>query len=631
MIPFVPGEQFSDQGGDETSLLVEEYERYQASRGAGPAEVPAPDAGAVQVGRWFTMTVVAKDPSIRSGGAEAGRQILRARVRVPADRLWPGPRSHRFQVVDYDATAGELRPPVDLSPAAAEHVDRTWTYQDRYHDADDRTLLADPAFHAQNVYAIAARTLGVFEQALGRPVAWGFRDHQLYLVPHAFEEPNAYYAGEDHALYFGYFEGRGADDQADGRGGERVYTCLAHDIVAHETAHALLDGLRRRYDTPGLPDQAAFHEALADIVAMLSLFALPELLAHALGQASPRGRIPAERVAQEALARSVLFELAAQMGRALRPLAGRPLRHSILLAPTPAWKTDLGFEEPHRRGEVLVAAVLQTLLRMWTDRLQALVNGGILDRDRAAEEGATAATHLLRMAIRSIDYCPPLDFELADFLDAILVSDAEVAPDDEHGYRDALRDAFAGFGIEQSRPVVIDLVSAAERPVYRLLNFDALRVDCDEVFRFVWQNAEALTLDRRFYTFVDEVAPSVRVGPDGFVIRETVATYVQSVNGPSGELRELSGGLLKLPAGMPAVTPLQLWGGGVLVFDQFGRLKYHLPKRLADWDRQSRRLAYLVRHGLRDSRGRLGFSTGTPLGQRFALAHALRGDAGEAW
>ena len=559
--------------------------------------------------RHVPMTVVAQDPSLR----DLEGRLVRARVRVPAGHLEPGPRGARFHVVDYDVSTGRFHPPAPAGPG--------WDYHDRFAAAPDEVLLADPHFHAQNAYAIAARTLAAFEGALGRRLAWSFPGHQLYLVPHAFAEANAYYSGDDRAILFGSFPGPD---------GAPVHTCLSHDIVAHEATHAVLDGLRRRFAEPGLPDQAAFHEAFADIVALLSVFSVPAVVAELLGPADAEGRIAAGQVGEEALAATALFKLAEELGEATSGERGQALRRSVALAPSEAWKEDPAFEEPHRRGEVLVAAVMRTLISMWRARLAALIADERLDRARAAEEGAKAAAHLLGMAIRAIDYCPPVEFEFADFIDAVLVSDAVVAPDDEQGYRDALRGAFAAYGIEPPAGRIIDL-SAEGSPVYDHLNMVALRSLRDEAFRFIWENAPLLRIDRAFHVRVEDVEPAVRVGPDGLVVQETLVDYVQSLEGPAEELRRLSGEALVLPGGLAPSTPLQLWGGGAIVFDQFGRAKYHQAKPLDDWERQSRRLAHLVRAGLRDTRGRVGFSAGTPRGQRFAEFHVAHQRAGEAW
>src|SRR5262249_8804805 len=130
-------------------------------------------------------------------------------------------------------------------------------------------ILGDPHFHAQNVYAIIMRTLARFEFALGRRASWGFGQHQLKVAPHAFADANAFYSEADEALGFGYFPGRD---------GNIVFSCLAHDVVVHETTHALVDGLRERFTDPSSPDQAAFHEGFADIVAILSVFSLPDVV-----------------------------------------------------------------------------------------------------------------------------------------------------------------------------------------------------------------------------------------------------------------------------------------------------------------------------------------------------------------
>jgi hypothetical protein len=159
--------------------------------------------------------------------------------------------------VNYDSSQGILYQPANLG--ADE------THGDKFDAPPDRVLLGDPGFHAQNVYAIVMRTLARFEFALGRRISWGFYGRQLQAAPHAFAGPNAFYSDRDQGLFFGYFPARK---------GNIVYTCLSHDIVAHETAHALLDGLRKRYTDPSLPDQAGFHEGFADAVALLSVFSL---------------------------------------------------------------------------------------------------------------------------------------------------------------------------------------------------------------------------------------------------------------------------------------------------------------------------------------------------------------------
>ena len=136
----------------------------------------------------------------------------------------------------------------------------------------------------QNVYAIVMRTLARFEFALGRRVAWGCAGHQIHVAPHAFAEAERVLLarGSRHA----------SSATSPGNDGKTVFTCLSHDVVAHETTHAILDGLRGRYLEPSSPDQAAFHEGFADIVALLSVFSLPDVVGAA---ARPAGRRRTDR------------------------------------------------------------------------------------------------------------------------------------------------------------------------------------------------------------------------------------------------------------------------------------------------------------------------------------------------
>jgi hypothetical protein len=557
----------------------------------------------------IALRIIAQDPQVLGDDDK----ILTATVKVPWSRMEDGPRGARFHVVDFNASTGTYLKHPGLPN------------DDEYTDAADKVLETDPAFHAQQVYAAASRTLATFESALGRRLPWGFSGHHLHLVPHAFAEANAYYSFEDRALLFGYVPG---DD------GEATYTCLSYDVAVHETAHAVLDGLRGRFLEPGLPDQAAFHEGFADIVALLSVFSMRPVVEQSLGKSGKDGRIKRRQVERDALRRGVLTGVAEQLGKVLTQGRGA-LRRSAMEPPPPNWADLPQFQEPHRRGEVLVAIVLDVLLDIWVKRLEPLVSPdrdgevATLDRARAAEEGARAAMQLLTMMIRGLDYLPPVEFEFGDLLDAVLLADAEVVPDDDLGYRAMLVDRFEKAGVRRPRDRVTDVLEAEVAPHYLGFNFAALRTDRDEVARFLWQNALRLGVSSKYYTVVESVRPSQRIAPDGLIVAESVATYVQMLELSADELEGIAE--LAIPESLDPATPVQLFGGGTLVFDQFGRLKLHIHKNLDDWRRQLRRLEYLHRTGRSDTSKRLGYSSGAGRGQAFAELHRTELSSGEAW
>jgi hypothetical protein len=590
--------------------------------------------------RSVAMTVVAQDPSFRAGG-----EVLLASAPVPTERLDPGPRGHRFHVVDFDATTGRFWDPTSTPVAGTAAGDLV----DPYADADPNEVIEDLGFHAQNVYAVAARTLALFERHLGRRLPWRFADHQLFLVPHAFVEGNAYYSPDDRAVFFGYLP------SADGE--PPMYTCLSHDIIAHEVTHAILDGIRPRFLEPGLPDQTAFHEALGDIVALLSVLSIEPtapatraerrsvvevLITGGDVKADEHGRIPADRVTAERLRTSALGGLAEQFGQSVSGGRQSALRRSVELEEGDAWMTDPAFNEPHRRGEVLVAAIMTAFIDMWTGRLRAIISSdGTIDLSRTAEEGRNAAAHLLGMCIRALDYMPPVDLEFRDFLEAILGADEVLVPDDDHDYRGTVIDAFGRFGIASypdGAPARAETGPPGAGSKYQQINHEALAVDRDEVYRFIWMNADLLHLDLAYRVKVERVRHATRVGPDGFVVSEIIADYIQTLDTTFGELGALGIDrediLEQVAAGwgpeVPDDTEIQLWGAGVLVFDQFGGSTFRLQKPLSDTDRQTRRLVHLIRHGVLDSDGRYGFSDGTGT-LRFATLHRANPNTGEAW
>ena len=266
-------------------------------------------------------------------------------------RLLPGPIGEYFEVVDFDASSHCFYPPVDLNHA---HL----LAQDGIPVSE-----GDPRFHQQMTYAVAMATVRQFEVALGRTALWapnlprdeyGEVPHsadslpeavyvgKLRVYPHAVRERNAYYSPAKKALLFGYFPADAAD-AGDNLPGGMVFACLSYDIVAHETTHALLDGLHRDLIQPSNPDVHAFHEAFADVVALFQHFSHPEVLRHQIAKSC--GDVEGD---------NSLGELAAQFGqatghrRALRSYLGRTDKDGKPFRPERA--ALAGVTEPHDRG-----------------------------------------------------------------------------------------------------------------------------------------------------------------------------------------------------------------------------------------------------------------------------------------
>jgi hypothetical protein len=561
------------------------------------------------------MTIIAQDPAVK----DSAGKILRTRISIPHENLNPGPRGYRVHVVDYDTSQRVLYQPSEIP-------DET----DPFARASDRKLLTDPDFHAQNVYAIIMRLLARFEKALGRRVSWSFGGHQIHVVPHAFADSNAYYSNDNRGIYFGYFPGSD---------GGLVYTCLSHDVITHEATHALIDGLRETYTVPSHPDQAGFHEGFADVVALLSVFGLRDVVGSLLPETEPGSNyVFKKELSPAALRKNILFGLAEQFGQEASRYRADSLRRAVGRRPRKDALQQFTFEECHLRGEILSAAVLNSFIDVWTTRLNTWLplRDKSVPLERVVEDGSDAAEQLLTMCIRALDYCPVVDITFADFLSAILTADYELIPDDgRYKYRSVLSQEFKSWGIKPASGTLDELDGrevpelgtwrpALEKPFnYDCVHKESLESNTDEVFRFLWENRNLLGIYENAYTWVISIRPCIRIAPDGFILRETVSEYRQSLDLDAGQLKSVSSGMRK-PAGMPDNTKVRLNGGGVLIFNEFGKLKYHVHSRIDSPPRQNSRLEYLWRNKIKDSKDRFGFSDGAPKGQRFAVMHNRR-------
>lgn len=377
----------------------------------------------------------------------------------PSDITKTVPAGEYFEIIDYDPASGFFYPPVDL--------------EDKYVLAQDGLTpsVSDPQFHQQMVYAVLMNTIKNFEKALGRKVQWAEHDvpdpkdpskfkeslfvGRLRVYPHALRQANAYYNPIKKALLFGYFPAQPANPKLQLPGGT-VFTCLSHDIIAHETTHALLDGLHRRYIEPTHPDTRAFHEAFADIVALFQHFTFPDVLKHQV--AKTRGNLAAQ---------NLLGQLAQEFGKAmghygsLRDAIGHTdaaTKEWIPHTPDPSeYATKMEF---HARGSILVAAIFDSFLTIYKSRIKKLIRistggtGVLTDGDlhpdmvdMLADTAAETASRMLKICVRALDYCPPVDITFGDYLRAIITADVDMVAEDEKNYRVAFIEAFQKRGI----------------------------------------------------------------------------------------------------------------------------------------------------------------------------------------
>ena len=380
-------------------------------------------------------------------------------VEIPWEDLCPGPIGDCLEVVDVDPASGMFYHPVDLNCSYL-------LAQDGLPPSE-----SNPQFHQQMVYAVATTTIRQFERALGRVALWADRkgkketrdeydqyDDQfvkrLRIYPHALRDRNAYYSPKKMALLFGYFPVTRRD--AHNTPGTVVFTCLSHDIIAHEVTHALLDGVHPRFNDSTNPDVLAFHEAFADIVALFQHFSYPEVLESQIRRT--RGSLDTE---------NLLGQLAQQFGKATG--RGSALRDALgttnpetgrweLRTPDPqALDTSLS---PHDRGAILVAAVFRAFILMYRSRSTDLFRiatqgtGTLPDGDihpdltkRLAAEAAWTADRILQTCIRAIDYVPPVDITFGDFLRGVITADLDFDPIDRQGIRIVFIESFREWGI----------------------------------------------------------------------------------------------------------------------------------------------------------------------------------------
>ncbi|MGE5503308.1 MAG: hypothetical protein ACM31L_02690 [Actinomycetota bacterium] len=567
------------------------------------------------------LKVFAFDPSL-------GRQFSNhMTIHLPYEPVGRGPVGRKVAVVDWDFSCETFYEAVDLNDP--------WVLMNGGLDPAE----GDPRFHQQMAYAVVSETVARFESALGREIQWGRAqrdadEHKtLRVFPHAFQMANAFYHPQLCALLFGYFT---AEDR--GSGAQRVFTCLSHDIIAHETTHAVLDSLRRHFAEPTGPDTLAFHEAFADIVALFLHFSVEDAVFDTIRRTGGQ------------LFKSALDPLVAGGGKDIRaqmrrenPLVGLAQQFGHGLGRRKALRQALGEEpdpkrlaevtEPHDRGAILVAAVFDAFFTAYVNRTRDLMRlaatgsyGPELHHDlarRLTAEATKTASHFLDICIRAIDYCPPVDIRFGEFLRAMITADRDLVPDDRHDYRGALIEAFQARGIHAD-----DVPSFSED----LLAWEAPQQDmhCEMLFKltpdgetgsavgieidypaqmslleaFAVANAGQLGLRKGFKPW--SIQPIRRIAPDGRLQIEFAVEFVET----HPQLLD--------PADFKGPT-FPFHGGAAVIFNAHGDAKYTIRKSAGNTQRLKEQRQF--RQGMMDGWACAPFIGGPLPDFHFGMVH----------
>jgi len=343
----------------------------------------------------------------------------------------PGPTSSRFMVVDYDASTDKV-----YAPTPPQRRTQYWS-RGRGEYLYEFSARPGTRQEAQiNAWATAVEALELFQDpvVLGREVPWAFDANWLRILPQGMYEANAFYSRQTRALHFGYFFDR--DDKL-------IKTSLSHDIVTHETSHAILDGLRPHYLESVHPDAVAFHEYVGDLAAMLSLFRQREFIRQLV--LLPVGKADFF---------DLVTDLAPQVGHGLYGNADRAALRSA--------RNDLTYAkvenepDPHVRSQVLTGLAFEVLEGVVEQRLNDQHTGeGFKFESKPQQLFAhllAAARHTMRMLLRPIDLLPPGNITFPEYGSIVLAApDARTNPDDRRGYGKVLERALRKRGLHPAQ------------------------------------------------------------------------------------------------------------------------------------------------------------------------------------
>ncbi len=330
----------------------------------------------------------------------------------------------------------------------------------------------NPRFDDAEEFVITNRALHMAEGYLGRELPWGFsqdlgRDQLLVHSHVGANTANAFYNSESGSTNFFSF--------TDPKTQEVLRTGMSADVVAHETGHAILDGIRHTYIGSLSVSGGGFHESFADMNSLLT----------ALQDDSVIDRMHADTNGDLSKP-NVVSNAAEMLGKAISHMMGGPETDALRTAINNYKYVDEHFlpyidrknpnqalgQEPHAYSNLFTAT--------FYDVFTGLYNEAAADTSKSFKQAVVSARDTAgRLLFRGIEFGPAADPDYKDIALSMIKADQV----DNAGknrpllekvfkHREILTDDdLAAFDTEQAALPKVDLKPADMKDVESAGNF----------------------------------------------------------------------------------------------------------------------------------------------------------------
>jgi hypothetical protein len=245
-----------------------------------------------------------------------------------------------------------------------------------------------------HTFSVVRQTLTMYQRLLRNAVPWEWNGSTntdpITVFPHAGVTPNAFYSRNQKALKFFFFDKPSVPAPA-----PKIFTCRSLDIVAHETGHAVLDGLKPGWLTSTAPQTGALHESFGDLTAIFVMLSQMDQVEALIAQSKANLH-----------EKNFLAELAEEFGNAL----GRP--NGLRNADNDLKLSQVG-TEVHDLSQVFTGGIYDVLADIY------LFERNFLTTDPAFTLYSTAQ-YLCSLLIRAINAAPASNATFADVVNQML-------------------------------------------------------------------------------------------------------------------------------------------------------------------------------------------------------------------